>query len=184
VVLKASVRNLLKLSEWEFDHIDETKHPEWVDPNFWASADFTLFVWCPWNVTLGGPSGVSGKITFPDFYDGEHSDDGTLWTFYSREGTKLYKAKDPSKSSYFKGYADRSSDSAFHGPITIDTSFQTSVDYTCETGVLPGHQKNMLAKYAENFPIFADGDFRKMVFYIRATHKDLNDFSGYDLRRK
>ncbi|CBY18098.1 unnamed protein product [Oikopleura dioica] len=184
VVLKGSVRNLLKLGEWEFDHIDESKHPDWVDPNFWQTADFTLFVWCPWNVTLGGPDGSSGKIIFPDFYDGEHSDDGTLWTFYSREGTRLYKAKDPSKSSYFKGYADRSSDSAFHGPITIDTSFQTSVDFTCETGVLPGHQKNMLAKYTENFPIFEDGDFRKMVYYIRATHKDLDDYIGYDLERK
>ncbi|CAG5091675.1 Oidioi.mRNA.OKI2018_I69.PAR.g13192.t1.cds [Oikopleura dioica] len=148
VVLKASVKNLLKVGEWEFDHIDESKHPEWLDPNFWATADFTLFVWCPWNVTLGGPDGQSGAVTFPDFYEGEHSQDGTFGLFtVAKEHDFINPKTQPNRR------------------------------------ISKGHQKNILAKYVEHFPIFEDGDFRRMVHYIRSAHKDLDNYEGYDVRK-
>ena len=55
-------------------------------------------------------------------------------------------------------------------------------DYSCETGknskmiflvtdfssgILPGHQPDAIAKMQQFFPIFENGDFSKMVNYLR-----------------
>ena len=45
-----------------------------------------------------------GKMTFPDFYPGEVSPDGKMWSFLSREGTRAYREKLADKGTmYFKG---------------------------------------------------------------------------------
>ena len=51
------------------------KHPEYLDEDYWKTADFTLFVYCPFDVSKGGVNGTNGAMTFPDFYDGEHSEE-------------------------------------------------------------------------------------------------------------
>ena len=102
IVLKARVSNLVNAADWQHDRIDTDAHPEYLSPAYWETANFTLFVWCPFDVTLGGLEGGNGKITFQDFYDGEHSEDGFLWSFYSRADTKLTRKNDPT-SKYFKG---------------------------------------------------------------------------------
>ena len=44
-----------------------------------------------------------GMMTFPDFYPSEHSEDGMMWSFLSREGVSLYRNRfNPKKSVYFK----------------------------------------------------------------------------------
>ena len=63
----------------------------------------------------------------------------------SREGTTAYKPKkcflDENeemkcvyKSSYFKGFLDRSTNAEEQGSIDFSTDFETEIDYTCETG--------------------------------------------------
>ena len=61
-----------------------------------------MFVFCPFDVTFGGLEKGNGKMVFGDFYDGEHSLDGRLWSFYNRAGTRVYKPNDITKHSYFK----------------------------------------------------------------------------------
>lgn len=147
IVLKARVANLLSIESWEFDNVDPAAHPEYLEESFWKAANFTLFVFCPFDVTLGGVANGTGLMTFPDFYPGEHSADGMLWSFMSREGTKLWKPRkceeDPEtneikcvwRSSYYKGFVDRSTNPSEQGPIEYNTNFQTQEDYSCETGV-------------------------------------------------
>ena len=146
VTIKARVANLLSIADWTFDSVDPAMHPEYLDENYWKTADFTLFVFCPFDVTRGLDG--EGKMTFPDFYPEEHSDDGFLWSFYSREGTRVYKPKkcfyeDPDaqtgfkcvwRSSYFKGFLDRSLNATETGPIEYREDFETEKDYSCETG--------------------------------------------------
>merc|ERR1712110_32895 len=138
VAIKARVANLLSIETWTFDSVDPTMHPEWLDGNYWKTAPFTLFVFCPFDATKGGFNPGEGKITFPDFYEGEHSEDGMLWSFYSREGTRVYKPKkcfldenDEMKcvwrSSYFKGFIDRSLNATEAGPIEWSTDFETKL---------------------------------------------------------
>lgn len=185
VTLKARVANLLSIAEWPFDSVDPNMHPDWLDEEYWKTADFTLFVFCPFDVTLGGTKRGGGKMTFPDFYPGEHSDDGMLWSFYSREGTRVYKPKkcflDEEteqvkcvwRSSYFKGFIDRSTNKNETGPIEYNTDFETEVDYSCETGILDGHHYNAVAKLRENFRFFMK-DFRGMANYLRNPPFDLD----------
>lgn len=156
IVLKARVANLLNAKVWPFDKIDTEAHPEYLDPKYWDTADFTLFVFCPFDVTLGGVKNGTGLMTFPDFYPGEHSDDGMLWSFLSREGTKLNKPPRCEenadtgeetcvwRSSYFKGFVDRSDEKDKQGPIEYRTDFQTEEDYSCETGILAGHHPHAI----------------------------------------
>jgi len=160
---------------WTFDRIDLEAHPEYLTANYWKTANFTLFVWCPFDVTMGGMN-KAGQITFPDFYPGEHSSDGMLWSFLSREGTKLYRWSRPSKSYYFKGFIDRHQNPIHHGPIQYNTTFQTSVDWSCETGVLPGHHPHAVHNLQQYFPVFSTGDFRYMVKYIRHVPEELENF--------
>lgn len=186
VTIKARVANLLSVDEWTFDSVDPEMHPEWLDELYWKTAEFTLFVFCPFDVTKGLEDGT-GKMTFMDFYDGEHSEDGLLWSFYSREGTAAYKPKKCFldevtselkcvwRSAYFKGFIDRSSNANETGPIVWDTNFQTEVDYTCETGILDGHHLNAIQNLRENFPVFTSGDFRRMVSYLRNPPFSLDD---------
>ena len=70
--------------------------------DYWENADFTMFVFCPFDVTFGGLEKGSGKMVFGDFYEGEHSLDGRLWSFMNRAGTRIFR-QDITKHSYFKG---------------------------------------------------------------------------------
>ncbi|CAG5112442.1 Oidioi.mRNA.OKI2018_I69.chr2.g6658.t1.cds [Oikopleura dioica] len=183
VVLKARLGQLMDMDSWDYNRFDTTNHADWKDPNYWKGNDtytppFTLFVFCPFDVSLGGPSNKEGAMTFPDFYPGESSNDGMLWSFLSRDGTRYFKnpklitdevtgnvtMKFP--SVYFKGYIDRSSDEAQQGPIIFDPNMQVEEDYTCEIGVIPGHHPDHLVKLAENYPVFSD-DFQAMEKYLR-----------------
>ena len=103
VTLKTRVANYINAESWEHQ-LDLEANPNYLDPNFWKDTDFTMFVFCPFDVTLGGLSSGQGKMTFGDFYPGENSADGRLWSFLSRQGTRVYKKADPTRSSYFKGY--------------------------------------------------------------------------------
>jgi len=153
-----------------------------LDPNYWKgnstyAPPFTLFVFCPFDVSLGG-IGKEGSMNFPDFYPGESSVDGMMWSFLSRDGTKYFKnpkfitdevtgnvtMKFP--SVYFKGYIDRSSLVDEQGPIVFDPNMEVEKDYTCEVGVIPGHHPDHLVKLADNYAIFQD-DFQGMEKFLR-----------------
>ena len=75
-------------------------------------------------------------------------------------------------SYFFKGFIDRSSNAAEQGPIPLVKGEQDV--WTCETGILPGHQDNAIALMMEFFPLFAEGDFSQMVKFVR-PHKDVPD---------
>lgn len=189
IVIKARVANLLGAAQWPFDKVDMDNNPQYADQNYWKTADFTLFVFCPFDVRLGGMN-KTGQMTFPDFYPGEHSSDGMLWSFLSREGTKLDRGSrcttDPNtgeikcswKSSYFKGFLDRSPNANEQGPISYSTDFKTEEDWSCETGILPGHQPHAIHNMQYYYPTFADGSFKTMINYLRPSDKmsfDEND---------
>lgn len=187
IVLKARVASLLSVESWQFDRVDHEAHPEYLSVDYWKTADFTLFVYCPFDVTLGGVTGNTGKMVFPDFYPGEHSDDGFLWTFLSRAGTNLYKnpamkctdAEPPvctHRSAYFKGFIDRSEDPSSQGPITYNTDFISGTDYSCETGILPGHQPTALYNLKAYFPIFKEGNFKDMIHYLRNPPSEVIEY--------
>jgi len=186
VTIKARVANLLSIADWTFDSVDPEMHPEYLLETFWETANFTLFVFCPFDVTQGRLTEGGGKMTFMDFYEGEHSEDGMLWSFYSREGTLAYKPKkcflDENeelkcvwRSSYFKGFIDRSPVANETGPIPWTTDFQTEVDYSCETGILAGHQLDAVQNLRENFATFENGDFRTMINYLRNPPFSIDD---------
>ena len=63
------------------------------------------------------------------------------------------------------GYIDRSSVAAQQGPIDF-VEGKTGI-WTCETGVLPGHQPDAIAKLVQYFPAFQNGDFKKLLSYVR-----------------
>ena len=121
-------------------NVDFAAHPEYLEGDFWRDSPYTFFVYCPFDVTLGGLHRGEGMMSFPDFYPGEHSPDGYLWSFYSREGNHLYDANDLAKSKYFKGFIDRSQNSTEWGPVNISEDNQSGLDYSCETGILPGSE--------------------------------------------
>jgi len=80
------------------------------------------------------------------------------------------------KSTYFKVFVDRSSDPDHQGPVSYSTDFETGVDYTCETGILPGHQRFAIKNMVNIYPIFQNGTFGQMVNYFRNTPKWLLDY--------
>ena len=90
-------------------------------------------------------------MNFADFYPGEHSPDGYLWSFYSRAGNHLYDENDPTKSKYFKGFIDRSKNATEWGPVEILEENQSGLDYSCETGILPGHQTTAIADLMRHY---------------------------------
>ena len=162
--------NYINAESWEHQ-LDLEANPNYLDPNFWKDTDFTMFVFCPFDVTLGGLTGGEGKMTFGDFYPGEQSADGRLWSFLSREGTRVYKKADPTKSSYFKGYIDRSTNIAEQGPIPEVWEVKNQNVWTCETGILPGHHPEAISKLFEHYPIFNGGSFAQLVNYLRSSAK-------------
>jgi len=188
ITLKARISNLANAETWSHDQVDTVSHPEYLDPEWWKDQDFTVFVWCPFDVTKGGFNGQNGVMNFGDFYPAEHSADGHMWSFLSRSQTKLWKKpiceRDETsgemvcsyKSTYFKVFADRSSDPDHQGPVAYSTDFESGVDYTCETGILPGHQKFAIQNMVNIYPIFQNGTFGQMVNYFRNTPKWLTDY--------
>lgn len=91
ITLKARVSSLANAEAWSHDQVDTVAHPEYLDPEWWKNQPFTVFVWCPFDVTKGGFRGMDGLMNFGDFYPAEHSADGHMWSFLSRSETKLWK---------------------------------------------------------------------------------------------
>ena len=91
ITLKARISNLANAEAWSHDQVDTVAHPEYLDPEWWKDQPFTVFVWCPFDVTKGGFRGQGGVMNFGDFYPAEHSADGHMWSFLSRSETKLWK---------------------------------------------------------------------------------------------
>ena len=72
VSLKYNCASSHQISEWAYNRFDTSTHEEWKDPNYWKgnsthAPPFTLFVFCPFDVSLGGV-GREGAMNFPDFY--------------------------------------------------------------------------------------------------------------------
>ncbi|CBY36479.1 unnamed protein product [Oikopleura dioica] len=186
-VMKARVSNLLKAETWDFDTVDTKAHPEYLEPTYWQSADFTLFIWCPFDVTKGGFNRNDGKITVPDFYPAQQSADGRLWSFLSRSKTKLYKSprcipnaetgdvECTFKSSYYQAFVDRSMDPDEQGPVDINTEIVAGETWTCETGILPGHQKYAITGLMNYYEMFSNGTFEMMPKYFRDPPAHLTD---------
>lgn len=170
IVMKARAINLMQAQNWTDNRIDWERNPEYLEPQFWKGANYTFFVFCPWDVTLGGINPGEGQMTFPDFYPSENSDDGMLWSFLSRPGNHLFKYGQPFKSRYFKGFVDRSPNATEWGPTVFTTDMVTGQDYTCETGILPGHHPTAIQDLMDNFDIFFGGDFTKMTNYLRGAN--------------
>ena len=63
------------------------------------------------------------------------------------------------------GFIDRSSDQAKQGPVTLTAG--TNGLWTCESGILPYHQADAIDKLKANYPIFEDGNFKKLVEYMK-----------------
>jgi len=168
IKMKARGISLLASKNWtDNGNIDYDAHPEYSDRTYWENANFTLFVFCPFNVKLGGADPGLGAMTFPDFYPAENSNDGRLWSFLSRPGVHLIKNSrpDPKKSVYFKGFIDRSVNVDEQGE---SATFETGKDKpTCETGILPGHHPNAIANLEDNFDVFEGGDFTNLDKYVR-----------------
>ena len=70
------------------------------------------------------------------------------------------------------GFIDRSALPRYQGPYGKDiVEGKDGQDvWTCETGVLDGHVPNAIENLKNAFPIFAEGDFSKLVHFIR-DHK-------------
>ena len=68
-----------------------------------------------------------------------------------------------------KGYIDRSSDKNKHGPVEFVEGKKDI--WTCETGILPGHQPDAISKLRTYFkPAFGNGDFKNLLAYLRPDH--------------
>lgn len=191
IVLKARVTNAVPVEagrakdKWEHARVDLEKRPELKDPDFWATSPFTMFVFCPFDITMGGfEEGKSqGRMTFPDFYPSECSPDGLMCSFLSRSNTfavRDYASQTDAKkieqfkiSAYFKGFIDRSSDDKNQGPYDIkmrEGNEDVTDQYTCETGILDGHHPNAIHNMKTYFHVFKDGDFKQMVNYMRTNN--------------
>ena len=73
-----------------------------------------------------------------------------------------------------QGFIDRSAVADQQGPIDFVKGEQGV--WTCETGVLDGHQPDAITNLMAYFPIFAEGDFSELVKFVR-PHKDIPDAS-------
>ena len=102
VTLKVRAVNGVKLSSWTHHSVDTVNHAEWLTPEFWQKAPFTMFVFCPFNTKEGGATSGAGTMEFPDFYKAECSPDGRLCSFLSRRGTVISRS-DSDYQAYFKG---------------------------------------------------------------------------------
>jgi hypothetical protein len=55
IKMKARGISLLAAKNWtDNGNLDYDAHPEYSDRTYWENANFTLFVFCPFNVKLGG----------------------------------------------------------------------------------------------------------------------------------
>lgn len=81
---------LLNTKAWDHHAVDTASRSHLLTEDHWKQADFTMFVFCPFNTTLGGRNPGEGTMTFVDFYPGECSPDGRLCSFLSRSRTKLF----------------------------------------------------------------------------------------------
>ena len=76
-----------------------------------------------------------------------------------------------------EGFIDRSSTTANHGPIEFVEGNKGT--WTCETGILPGHQPDAIVKLRAYFkPAFGSGDFSNLLAYMRP---DINKPSAHEL---
>ena len=193
IVLKARVTNGHKLSDWSHDRVDLVAHPDYSSNDWWGTQPFTMFIWCPFDTRKGGLNPDEGTMTFGDFYPGECSPDGKMCSFLSREGVHAYRSPDANVNAglagtaffkgtllglidqiliQLKGYIDRSETVAEQGPITLVAN--TPDQWSCETGLLPGHNPVAINNMMNYFEMFKDGDFSTMLSYLR-PHKDLPD---------
>ena len=53
-LLKSAFTTLISGAVDMDPNIDYDSHPEYLDGSFWQSSPFTFFVYCPFDVTLGG----------------------------------------------------------------------------------------------------------------------------------
>ena len=102
VVLKVRAANGVHLTDWNHVSVDTDQHPEWINPNYWKTAKFTLFVFCPFDTKLGGSNPGEGRMTFPDFYPSECSSDGRLCSFLSRKGTRAFRYRGRTEGKYYE----------------------------------------------------------------------------------
>ena len=76
-----------------------------------------------------------------------------------------------------EGFIDRSSTKANHGPIEFVEGNKGT--WTCETGILPGHQPDAIVRLRAYFkPAFGSGDFSNLLAYMRP---DINKPSAHQL---
>lgn len=180
IILKARVTNGKKLAEWEHDRVDLDVHPDYTDNAWWGTQPFTMFVWCPFDTRKGGvdPAANEGTMTFGDFYPGECSPDGKMCSFLSRDGVHAWRTPESTAkvgeglagTAFFKGYIDRSAVEAEQGPIALEANKKDQ--WSCETGLLPGHHPDAINNMMQYFEMFKDGDFSSMLAYFR-PHKDM-----------
>ena len=90
VVLRARAVNGLVLNTWDHHAVDTASRSHLLTDDHWKTANFTMFVFCPFNTKKGGRNPDEGTMTFGDFYPGECSPDGRLCSFLSRSRTKLF----------------------------------------------------------------------------------------------
>ena len=66
IKMKARGISLLASKNWtDNGNIDYDAHPEFESREYWEGANFTLFVYCPFNVKLGGASkGITSGSKF------------------------------------------------------------------------------------------------------------------------
>jgi len=179
LTIKSRVMNLVDVADWGFDRFPHETYPELLDLDYWENANFTMFLWCPFDNRLGGYTAGTGKAHFQDFYPSESSPDGRMWSFLNRPGVALYRPSPHeddenvivNKAMYFKGSIDRSSNVDRQGPVDFSdaTNFcrGSGCPFTCETGVLPGHHPNAIALMAQHYPVFAAGNWHKITEYFR-----------------
>ena len=75
----------------------------------------------------------------------------------------------PSALRLLLGYIDRSCSPKEQGPIELVE--RQPDQWTCETGILEGHQPNAIERLMQAFPVFKDGDFSRLIDYMRPNEK-------------
>ena len=194
IVLKVRAANGVHLSDWNHVSVDtnHAKHADWINPNYWKNATFTLFVFCPFDTKLGGPIPGKGTMTFPDFYPAECSSDGRLCSFLSRKGIRAYRERSEyapkgqkyEAAAWYKGkfetllnhfipsnigFIDRSAEVDKQGPRQFVEGEENK--WTCETGILDGHNPLAITGLKTFFPVFKDGDFSQLLSYLEPNVK-------------
>ena len=58
LILRVRVANGLKLDRWKHHYVDTTERDHLLTYDHWKTANFTMFVYCPFDTTLGGAKDV------------------------------------------------------------------------------------------------------------------------------